>query len=45
MLFRSLVDYMLARMTAIVAEMRVFPERMVRNLNATQGLVFSGQLL
>ncbi len=40
-----LVDYMLARMTAIVGEMRVFPERMLRNLNATQGLVFSGQLL
>lgn len=40
-----LVDYMLAKMTTIVAEMRVFPERMQRNLNATQGLVFSGQLL
>jgi adenylosuccinate lyase len=25
--------------------MAVFPERMLRNLNATQGLVFSGQLL
>jgi adenylosuccinate lyase len=25
--------------------MRVFPERMRRNLNATGGLVFSGQLL
>ena len=40
-----LVDYMLHRMTEIVANMRVFPERMLRNLNATQGLVFSGQLL
>ncbi|MCL4523344.1 MAG: adenylosuccinate lyase, partial [Acidobacteria bacterium] len=40
-----LVDYMLARMTFIVAEMRVFPERMLRNLEATQGLIFSGQLL
>ena len=40
-----LVDYMLAKMTAVVAEMRVFPERMKRNLDATQGLVFSGQLL
>ncbi len=40
-----LVDYMLARMTDIVANMRVFPERMLRNLEATQGLVFSGQLL
>ena len=40
-----LVDYMLARMTNIVANMRVFPERMLRNLEATKGLVFSGQLL
>src|SRR5438445_11269978 len=40
-----LVDYMLAKMTAIVAEMRIFPERMKKNLDATQGLVFSGQLL
>jgi len=40
-----LVDYMLARMTEIVETMRVFPERMLRNLEATQGLVFSGQLL
>ena len=40
-----LADYMLARMTEIVADMRVFPERMRRNLDATQGLVFSGQLL
>ena len=40
-----LVDYMLHRMTEIVANMKVFPERMLRNLDATQGLVFSGQLL
>jgi adenylosuccinate lyase len=40
-----LVDYMLARMTDIVPGMRVFPERMLRNLEATGGLVFSGQLL
>jgi adenylosuccinate lyase len=40
-----LVDYMLARMTDIVANMRVFPERMKRNLESTQGLIFSGQLL
>jgi adenylosuccinate lyase len=40
-----LIDYMLAKMTAVVAEMRVFPERMKKNLDATQGLVFSGQLL
>ncbi len=40
-----LVDYMLAKMTAVVGEMRVFPERMQRNLELTQGLVYSGQLL
>ena len=40
-----LVDYMLAKMTAVIDGMRVFPERMKRNLDATQGLVFSGQLL
>jgi adenylosuccinate lyase len=40
-----LVDYMLHRTSEIVANMRVFPERMLRNLNATYGLVFSGQLL
>jgi adenylosuccinate lyase len=40
-----LVDYMLAKMTTIIADMRVFPERMLRNLEMTHGLVFSGQLL
>jgi adenylosuccinate lyase len=40
-----LVDYMLHRTAEIVANMKVFPARMMRNLDATQGLVFSGQLL
>jgi adenylosuccinate lyase len=40
-----LVDYMLHRTTEIVANMKVFPDRMRRNLDATKGLVFSGQLL
>lgn len=40
-----LADYLLARMDGILTGMRVFPERMLRNLEATQGLVFSGQLL
>ena len=40
-----LVDYMLAKMTAIIGEMRVFPERMLKNLESTHGLIFSGQLL
>src|SRR5579871_6440541 len=40
-----LIDYMLARMTDILTGLSVFPERMRKNLDATQGLVFSGQLL
>jgi adenylosuccinate lyase len=40
-----LVDYMLSKMTAVIAQMRVFPERMMRNLESTHGLVYSGQLL
>jgi adenylosuccinate lyase len=40
-----LVDYMLAKMTGIVTDMRVFPKRMERNLELTNGLVYSGQLL
>ena len=40
-----LADYLLARMADIVSGMRVFPERMRRNMDATGGLVFSGQLL
>jgi adenylosuccinate lyase len=40
-----LIDYMLAKMTTIIGDMRVFPERMLKNLESTHGLVFSGQLL
>jgi adenylosuccinate lyase len=40
-----LADYMLHRTSEIVANMNVFPERMRRNLDATKGLVFSGQVL
>ncbi len=40
-----LVDYMLSKMAGIVGQMRVFPERMLRNLESTRGLVYSGQLL
>ena len=40
-----LADYLLTRMADIVSGMRVFPERMRRNLDATGGLVFSGQLM
>jgi adenylosuccinate lyase len=40
-----LVDYMLHRITEIVSNMKVFPQRMQRNLDSTMGLIFSGQLL
>src|SRR5271166_5915755 len=40
-----LIDYMLSKMANLVSELRVFPQRMLRNLESTQGLVFSGQLL
>src|SRR5258707_8700662 len=36
---------MLSKMSAILGQMRVFPERMMRNLESTHGLVYSGQLL
>ena len=40
-----LTDYLLAKTAWLVDGMRVFPDRMVQNLNASKGLVFSGQLL
>jgi adenylosuccinate lyase len=40
-----LVDYLLTKTTQLVSQLRVFPERMLRNLETTHGLVFSGQLL
>ena len=40
-----LLDYMLAKTTNLIDTMFVYPERMLRNLNSTGGLVFSGQLL
>jgi adenylosuccinate lyase len=40
-----LLDYLLARFTEIVKGMRVYPEQMRRNLNATHGVIFSQQVL
>jgi adenylosuccinate lyase len=40
-----LTDYLLAKTRWLVDGMRVHPERMRSNLEATQGLIFSGQLL
>src|SRR5205085_2327062 len=38
-------DYMLAKAASLIGGLVVYPERMLENLNATCGLVFSGQLL
>lgn len=40
-----LTDYLLAKTLWLVDGMRVFPERMKKNLESTRGLVFSGQVL
>ena len=40
-----LVDYLLAKTIWLVDGMVVHPDRMLRNLNETKGLIFSGQLL
>ena len=39
------LDYMLQKMASLLDGLVVYPERMLENLNATHGLVFSGQLL
>jgi adenylosuccinate lyase len=39
------LDYMLAKATSLIDNLVVFPQRMLENLNATRGLIFSGQLL
>src|SRR5260370_38162654 len=36
---------MLSKMTMVIGKMRVFAERMMRNLEPSHGLVYSGQLL
>jgi len=38
-------DYMLHKMASLIEGLVVYPERMLENLNATRGLIFSGQLL
>ncbi|MDQ3132657.1 MAG: adenylosuccinate lyase [Acidobacteriota bacterium] len=41
----SALDYILAKTTSLLDSLVVYPENMMKNLNATRGLVFSGQLL
>jgi adenylosuccinate lyase len=38
-------DYILAKTASLLDGLVVYPENMLKNLNATRGLVFSGQLL
>jgi adenylosuccinate lyase len=40
-----LTDYLLAKTTWLIEGMRVYPKRMMNNLESTHGLIFSGQLL
>jgi adenylosuccinate lyase len=40
-----LADYLLAKTEQLIARLLVYPARMLRNLESTGGLIFSGQLL
>ena len=40
-----LADYLLAKTEQLIARLLVYPDRMLRNLESTGGLIFSGQLL
>lgn len=40
-----LLDYAMTRLTGIIQNMRVFPERMLKNIQATRGLVFSQEVM
>lgn len=39
------LDYILAKTASLLDGLVVYPENMLKNLNATRGLVFSGQLM
>lgn len=41
----TLADYLLEKTTTLIDKLLVYPERMLKNLHLTGGLVFSGQLL
>jgi adenylosuccinate lyase len=41
----SVLCYMLRAMTKIITKMAVYPERMLKNIELTRGLAYSGQLL
>ena len=41
----TLADYMLAKTTTLIEKLLVYPQRMLKNLESTGGLIFSGQVL
>ncbi|MGH9665628.1 MAG: adenylosuccinate lyase, partial [Bryobacteraceae bacterium] len=41
----TLTDYLLSKTTWLIEGLQVYPDRMLRNLELTRGLIFSGQLL
>ena len=41
----TLADYMLDKASTLISRLLVYPQRMLKNLESTHGLVFSGQLL
>jgi len=40
-----LADFMLSRLTFVIQNMRVYPEKMMKNLEASHGLIFSESIL
>jgi adenylosuccinate lyase len=40
-----LTDYLLVKTTNLIEKLMVYPQRMLKNLESTGGLIFSGQLL
>jgi adenylosuccinate lyase len=40
-----LLDYQLARLNQVIKNLAVFPDRMMKNINLTNGLIFSGSVL
>ncbi len=40
-----LTDYLLAKTATLIEKLLVYPQRMLKNLESTGGLIFSGQLL
>ena len=41
----SMADYMLERMTLLMQKLNVYPENMMKNVNLTNGLIFSQEVL